>query len=889
VEGIIIGRKQLVLWASVIALLAVICLTFATTIPEEVLALNREIATKQLPDIKFSELEVKQNEDGTQLLQVDDLPNVRMAGLPALPSKTISVPVPYYLKIENVTAECEWEKLEGTYRIECGQPPAPSTGEPVAKVEPNPDIYDSNKQFPEEAISLESIGEQRGKRIATIQINPVRYYPESGTVEFCKKLKPDIQFEIDMSHSSTPAPSDIDIADYVIITSDGLQIAVDPLKNYKELQGLSVQVQTIEWVDANVAGVDLQEKMRNYLRDNYLAWGTDYVLLVGLPSTVPMRTCHTPTGYGDTPTDYYYSDLSGDWDLNDDGDWGEYGVDDEPGGVDFYPEVYVGRIPTDVAGEITSICNKIVTFSQDNGAWKNDALLLGAVSNFENQNGSGWPATWGSYWTEELKGDFLNGAGINSTTMHERSGLVRGTPPISPDPNPGDLGISNTRNQWQANDYGIVTWWAHGSSTGAYRTYWNSDDGDEVPESPEISQPTFLSSADAPSMDNLHPPIVFAVACNNSRPETANSMNKEYIKNGASAFVSGTRVTWYSIGWEEYFYGGNATIGYHFYENLVVDGDRVGKALRDSLVKYKEDYCWWGHSSYQNLYGFNLTGDPSMKLEAEGGPLVGDIDPDEKVTGESFGATITGSNFITGAEAKLVKGPDEIEATGESVDSSTEITCNFDLTGADDGNWDVVVTNPDLQFDSLPAGFTILLATQPTITQVWPEEWENDEAVYVSIEGTNFVDGIEATLKKAEQPDIDGTDVQYTYPTQIVCCFDLNGVVIGDWDVYVENPSTENYTLENGFTVTESLPTVTSIDPNEGMAEENVDVTITGNNFGVGAEVKIVKGGSEIVGTSTIANPTKIISNIDLVGADTSDWDVVVTNPSGGRVSLDRL
>ena len=104
-----------------------------------------------------------------------------------------------------------------------------------------------------------------------------------------------------------------------------------------------------------------------------------------------MRRCYTASGGEDdyTPTDYYYSDLSGDWDLNEDGKWGEYHYDEQEGGVDFYPEVYVGRIPNSNAADVTSICNKIVAFEKNSGAWKSKALMLGANSNFNNENGYG--------------------------------------------------------------------------------------------------------------------------------------------------------------------------------------------------------------------------------------------------------------------------------------------------------------------------------------------------------------------------------------------------------------------------------------------------------------------------------------------------------------------
>ncbi len=43
--------------------------------------------------------------------------------------------------------------------------------------------------------------------------------------------------------------------------------------------------------------------------------------------------------------------------------------------------------------------------------------------------------------------------------------------------------------------------------------------------------------------------------------------------------------------------------------------------------------------------------------------------------------------------------------------TGTKITCDFDLTGASTGTWDVVVTNPDTQEGTLPFGFRVQLSS----------------------------------------------------------------------------------------------------------------------------------------------------------------------------------
>ena len=118
--------------------------------------------------------------------------------------------------------------------------------------------------------------------------------------------------------------------------------------------------------------------------DKYAEWGIKYVLIVGSHDSIPMRYCYpdpqTHNIYDwKVPTEYYYADLTGDWDTEGDGFYGESGNDD----ADYYPEVYVGRIPMDEKEDIQNFCTKTMLFEKDNGGWKQKALLLGAKSVYD--------------------------------------------------------------------------------------------------------------------------------------------------------------------------------------------------------------------------------------------------------------------------------------------------------------------------------------------------------------------------------------------------------------------------------------------------------------------------------------------------------------------------
>lgn len=94
---------------------------------------------------------------------------------------------------------------------------------------------------------------------------------------------------------------------------------------------------------------------------------------------------------------------------------------------------------------------------------------------------------------------------------------------------------------------------------------------------------------------------------------------------------------------------------------------------------------------------------------APNGPTLTGITPSNGYnTGVVHITNLAGSNFQAGASVKLVKpGQLAIYATNVHVLSGSRITCDFDLTGADPGWWDVVITNSDFQSYILSNGFRV--------------------------------------------------------------------------------------------------------------------------------------------------------------------------------------
>ncbi|MBI5584163.1 MAG: LamG domain-containing protein, partial [Deltaproteobacteria bacterium] len=122
---------------------------------------------------------------------------------------------------------------------------------------------------------------------------------------------------------------------------------------------------------------------------------------------------------------------------------------------------------------------------------------------------------------------------------------------------------------------------------------------------------------------------------------------------------------------------------------------------------------------------------------------------------------LAGTNFLTGATVKLTRsGQSDINATGVTVVSPTQITCTFNLVGAAAGLWNVVVTNPDAQSATLANGFTIANPA-PTLTTITPNNGLNNNSALsiTNLAGTRFLPGATVKLTRGGQPEINATGV----------------------------------------------------------------------------------------------------------------------------------
>ena len=150
---------------------------------------------------------------------------------------------------------------------------------------------------------------------------------------------------------------------YLIISPVSFKNEFQPLISMYGAKGITVKVVATDTIYANVAGIDNQEKIRNFIIGQHQNSGIGYVLLAGNPSLIPSRGfyCYVISGggYADSniPSDIYYSGIDGNYDSNGNHIYGE--VADNP---DLLPDIPVGRFTVNDTAELHRMIRKTISY-----------------------------------------------------------------------------------------------------------------------------------------------------------------------------------------------------------------------------------------------------------------------------------------------------------------------------------------------------------------------------------------------------------------------------------------------------------------------------------------------------------------------------------------------
>ncbi|MBN2174159.1 MAG: hypothetical protein JW731_08510, partial [Bacteroidales bacterium] len=314
-----------------------------------------------------------------------------ITGEPTLPYFAVKLLIPPGEAATSIEFIGEGEvTIQGTYMIFPQQPSRPLSEGNSGEFHINNEVYQSNFKYPAKQTGELTTQYLNGFAIAMSTFTPVRFNPVTGELSYYKEVKINITTTSDQKsvlaiqnlHSGQvvlnrlqkfvqnkdmidvyPNPGK-DQTEYqlLIVTTQAYASGFQDLIDIYLERGIKTQVVTKELIQSTVSGQDTQEKIRNYIIQEYQDNGIEYVLLGGDVELIPYRGfyCYVQSGSGytddDIPADLYYSALDGNWNTDGDGYWGE------PGEDDLLSEISVARFPFSNATELANLIHKSVYY-----------------------------------------------------------------------------------------------------------------------------------------------------------------------------------------------------------------------------------------------------------------------------------------------------------------------------------------------------------------------------------------------------------------------------------------------------------------------------------------------------------------------------------------------
>ena len=608
--------------------------------------------------------------ESRHLVNMRSLPTHGSPGEPILPYKTIRILVPQSKEVEILSIKSyEQKTLDGEFNLDYGRTLTPIGQAPSKPTIPNQEIYSSTDPFPSSPYSEISEQHYRGYKILILTLHPVQYIPQRGKLLYFETMtlnvnlketsdnslflrnsaedRKAVQSIVDnpqtldsyakeipktklLSTSSLVDPSQS--YQYVIITNNELNSSFQPLSAWKSSKGINTTTVLIGDIlndpsyysnGAFGDGIGTSQfnssasRLRNFIKDAYLNWETDYVLLAGDTQIIPTRGVYAfvetdpiTIDYS-IPCDLFFGALDGSWNNDNDTVWGETVFDAGPENgtageeADFFAEVYIGRAPVNTQQEATNFVDKTLWYeSNSNDNYLQKALMIGETLDAETSAGN----------SKDLVTEII--PQYTTTRLYSRDNTFSQTSVVS--------AINSGTH--------ILNHDGHSSSSSMMEL-----DPNEI-DTLIVNNEYFFG---------------YSLGCYAAAFDATDSVIEHFVYNahGAFAFIGNSRYGWYFSGSTM---GPGEQYDRAFFQVLTSTAQNLGKTLQLSKEsKYSESVQRW---TYFNL---NLLGDPETPLiiEIEAPTALIDTDPSPSrmappifkgefnLTGKAKNGTAAGSTF----------------------------------------------------------------------------------------------------------------------------------------------------------------------------------------------------------------------------------------------------
>jgi hypothetical protein len=412
---------------------------------------------------------------------------------PVLPMFTTTLQLPFGSTIQEVTIQYDTENTLVLHE-QITKAPSPYIQGVNIKIADTPYLNEETKTFDFYPPSWFSYSTGCGLNqdsdhvtFLTLQVYPARYNQTTDTLTYLSSCEIIITYE---PRPNSPFPNQV-INDLVIICPTQFVLPLLRLVDHKNMIGVRTRIITLAEIYRTYPGYDRPEQIKYCIKDVVEHWGTSYVLLVGgLKSHLvgkPRDNVNTGTRDWYVPvrytnlwdddvlfdpgfiSDLYYADIYDSegsfctWNSFDDGVFGGWShsnsrtAPDYPQDlVDFYPDVYLGRLPCRSIGEVRAIVKKIISYEKTpaDPSWFNKIVVV-AGDPYDDQG------------TNYLEGELIGEKAISYLLGFEPRRLFASNQYINPQFTPVSENIIREINQGCGflffDGHGGPSWW---------NTYW---------------------------------------------------------------------------------------------------------------------------------------------------------------------------------------------------------------------------------------------------------------------------------------------------------------------------------------------------------------------------------------------------------------------------------
>lgn len=590
----------------------------------------------------------------------------------------------------------------------------------------NEKIYNANKSFRYEPVTVNEIGILRGMRLFEVNFYPIEYNPVSGELRVITSADVEVQFingdifateELKAKTRSfmfegiysqnvfNYYPSRMSLESYplgyVIITPNQFLDTLEPFITWKTEQGYDVTVGVTETIGSTTTAI------KSYMQGLWDAATTDnpapsYLLIVGDTPQVPAFTGTTTTGH---VTDLPYVRLNG---------------------TDFLPEMYYGRFSATSVSQLLPQVNKTLMYEKyemSDPSYLERITMVAGVDSY-------WATTHGNGTINYGSTNYFNDAHDLDVTTYPYPASGNSASAVIADVSAG---------------LGYINYTAHGSET-----TWHD--------------PSFtISDINSLTNDEQYP-VVVGNCCLTNHFDTGTCFGEAWLRasNGAVIYIGGTNSTYWD---EDYWW----SVG-HFTPTSTANPTYAGSGpgMFDALFhEHNEAFEDWAHtagsmvvagnmavqssaSTRKNMYWeiYSIMGDPSL-MPYIGIPELQVADYQETLLVGMSSLAVSAAPYSYAALSK-----DGILLGTVLTDGSGNGTINFDPINVP-GNVKLVISNSEYQpymaeIEVVPAEGPFLVIDNQQVTGYVAAGQNINMALAIGNVGVEAVSNVEVVLTSTD-------------------------------------------------------------------------------------------------------------------------------------------